>query len=165
MPRYDYKCKECTIQDYIDSDLPLVQVPVPKTTDFDQITSMAFVFEAQHGMAEKPTIKCPICGKKSERSWNTERKSVYVRGNWALDRAGCKLEQERCKLQEDDPYGHMRQPGEADDLDKKLEKIGRKLQNKKYGINTVEMIGWDEKERYIAKLKQKALEKRAKDNV
>jgi len=162
MATYNYRCNKCTIQHYIDSDLSVEQVPIPFTTDLEDLTKENYVFTVSHGMSEKPKIKCPVCKKTDcDRSYNTERTAVYTRGNYIQDTAGCKLEQELSKLRENDPYGHMRQPGEADDLEKRLLDVGKRLQNRKHGRNMEAYASWDVKEQYIAQLKLEVLEKKS----
>lgn len=99
--RYDYRCNKCD-----------------------------HVWEVSHGLDEKPKIKCPECGSKSTEIAITTAPTTYVKGYGWLDKKGRNRDMNLHKLQNDDPYGNMRQPGEKEDLEKKL-KSGGKFNPKK----------------------------------
>ena len=90
------------------------------------------VFEVQHGMNEKPKVKCPVCGKtNTERCFAGQDTTFYIRGNGYLDRKGRQRDMHLYKLMNDDPYGHMRPPGERDELAASLRKGGKHNPNPK----------------------------------
>jgi len=67
-------------------------------------------------------IKCPECGAKCHRMIAGEKKHGYIKGNCYLDGAGARRDMNKFTLQENDPYGYMRQDGEVDDMVKRIEK-------------------------------------------
>jgi hypothetical protein len=87
------------------------------------------VWVVVHGMQESPEVLCPVCSSKARKVIQSVHS--YFRGNCYLDIAGCKREMNIHKLKNDDPYGHMRQPGEKDDLINKL-KRGNKPKPKSF---------------------------------
>lgn len=103
MARYNYICDDCS-------------------TDKKWL-----VFEAQHGMNEKPKVKCPKCAKTNTQVCfaGYDAPSVYVRGYGWMDRKGRQRDMHLWKLMNDDPYGGMREPGEKDELAKNLRKGGK----------------------------------------
>lgn len=82
------------------------------------------ILEIHHGMSETPEIKCPVCEHECIR---VIAKSVtaYFRGYGYLDKKGCYRDMNLYKLQTDDPYGYMRQPGEAEFMADQIKKKGK----------------------------------------
>lgn len=99
--RYDYRCLNCS-------------------NDKEWI-----VFEVRHGISEKPTIKCPLCGKTNCERALLDNPVSYTRGYGWLDKRGRNRDMNLHKLVNDDPYGHMRETGEADDLANRLRTGGK----------------------------------------
>lgn len=81
-----------------------------------------FVWEEEHGMNKKPRIKCPKCSGKTSRYFGYTKLTTYTKGNAYLDKKGAGRDREMWTLKHRDPYKHMRDPGEKDDLLIKLDK-------------------------------------------
>jgi putative FmdB family regulatory protein len=99
--RYDYRCNDCS-------------------TDSDWL-----LFEMEHSMNKRPTIKCPQCGGTNTEQAYLSVPMTYVRGYGWLDVRGRRRDMNLFKLQNDDPYRGMREPGEKDDLAHRLRKGGK----------------------------------------
>ena len=86
-----------------------------------------FRFETKHGMNEKPKVKCPKCGGlDTEQCFSGfEPPTFYIHGQGYLDVKGRRRDMHLHKLMNDDPYGHMRQPGEKEELAASLRKGGK----------------------------------------
>lgn len=81
------------------------------------------VWTERHSMDEKPEIKCPVCATVSERTWHGTKQQGWIRGQCYLNRADAKRHMDLRVLESgNDPYGHMRQAGEVDDLKSRLRK-------------------------------------------
>lgn len=80
------------------------------------------VWTEQHGMNDKPEIKCPVCTGAAERTFHGTNFTEWIRGNCYLNRADAKRQMDLRVLETGDPYGHMRQRGEVDDLKSRLRK-------------------------------------------
>ena len=77
-------------------------------------------------MSDKILIEdkeCPVCDGESRKV--IQRTEGYIRGNCYLDTKGCKKDMNLWKLQNDDPYGYMRPPGEKDELIAKIKRNGK----------------------------------------
>lgn len=102
--RYDYKCNDCSNQEEW------------------------VVFEVQHSIKQQPKIICPECkGSNCERAILSTPES-WTRGYGWLDKGGRRRDMNLFHLENKDPYGHMRQKGEADDLANRLRKGGKHKQ-------------------------------------
>lgn len=99
--RYNYICNSCTIGD------------------------KWLVFEVEHGMNEKPKISCPKCGGTETEICFLSSPTFYVKGNGWLDVKGRRRDMHLWKLQNDDPYASMREPGEKEELAASLRKGGK----------------------------------------
>ena len=124
MPFYEYVCLNC--ESKIEGQLTL-----------DEYETAA-VFETVHCMNPSPaelkeaTI-CPRCDKANVRRYYKNQNNVcYIRGNGFLDRAGCHRDMNLHRLETEDPYAEMRQPGEVDDLKQKLKRAGQHNPNSKH---------------------------------
>lgn len=81
------------------------------------------IWTERHGWDEKPEIKCPVCGKDAVKSAHgMGNVTGYIRGNSYLNRGDIARQMDLHTLETKDPYGHMRQPGEVDDLKSRLKK-------------------------------------------
>lgn len=93
------------------------------------------VFDVRHGMfptkKELDVICCPRCKSKNVTKWLSGYDVVgYVSGNGFLDKAGCRREMAVHSLTRKDadtgesldPYGYMRENGEAEDLAIRIKK-------------------------------------------
>jgi putative FmdB family regulatory protein len=76
-----------------------------------------------HSIREDPEILCPECGTKCFRV--IQPVTGYVRGNCYLKKGDCKKAAEIATLQDNDPYGRHRVPGEKDELINKLKNSGK----------------------------------------
>ena len=94
--RYDYQCKGCK-----------------------------HIFLAKHGMNEKPKIKCPKCSSTKTSITFLQAPTFYIRGYGYLDKKGTQRDMNLHKLMNEDPYKHMREKGEKDDLANRLRKGGK----------------------------------------
>lgn len=84
------------------------------------IQKSPLVWFVSHAMEDDPEIKCPVCDANARKV--IQRVTSYFRGNCYLDVEGCKRDMNIYQLQKNDPYGHMRQPGEKDELISKLKR-------------------------------------------
>lgn len=80
------------------------------------------IWTEQHGMNDKPEIKCPVCTGATERTFHGTNFTEWIRGNCYLNRADAKRQMDLRVLETGDPYKGMRQSGEVDDLKSKLRK-------------------------------------------
>lgn len=96
MPYYDYKCEACE-----------------------------HVWEVHHGMSEEPKLECPECSKSDIVKLVSRIAFTYVKGNGFLDVEGRRRDMHLYKLQNDDPYGHMRPPGDKEVIEQKLKNAGK----------------------------------------
>jgi hypothetical protein len=79
------------------------------------------VWTERHGMQETPEYKCPACGEKAVVSSHGVDVTGFIRGNCYLNRKDAKKQMDIRLLETgNDPYGHMRQPGEVDHIKKTL---------------------------------------------
>ena len=73
------------------------------------------VWMIEHNMSDKPEVKCPICNEKAAVIIN-KSPNWHWRGDCYANKADCQKQMNIHKLQTNDPYGYMRQPGEVDDM-------------------------------------------------
>lgn len=99
--RYDYKCLQCS-------------------NDKEWV-----VFEVSHGIRESPKVKCPKCKSDDCERAILETTKHWVRGNGWLDVKGRQRAMNSRIMETNDPYGHMRESGEADDLTYRLRNDGK----------------------------------------
>jgi len=129
MPRYNYECLYClkrALKKYQGelTGLDLTHLLAPEVFEEEVL------FETSHAM--NPTDeelheakKCPRCKKhNSQQTHYGSQIHSYIRGYGWLDRAGAKRDMNRFKLQNDDPYGQYRVPGEVDHIKNTLDKEG-----------------------------------------
>jgi hypothetical protein len=132
--RYHYRCTKddyCTL-----SDLPeefhegKLDIEVAVDSRIIEVTngsidpSSPLVWVVEHPMVESPQVSCPLCNESARRVVSAPS-AMYFRGNCYLDKVGAQRDMNLYKLQKDDPYGYMREPGEKDDLISRLKKKGR----------------------------------------
>jgi len=120
--RYDYKCNDCS-------------------TEKEWV-----VFEVSHSIHEQPEIICPACNKKNCEHIILTASKHWVRGNGWLDVKGRQRDLNRHTLANNDPYAHMRESGEADDLMVRLKNDGKDVRRGR----TVKIYGGPKKEDYVA---------------
>lgn len=76
-----------------------------------------------HGMNEEQDIKCPACGIDSTRIIG--RTTFYFPGNCFLNKVDCKRQMALHKLENNDPYAHIRPEGDKEELIKKIKRGGK----------------------------------------
>lgn len=119
MPFYNYQCtKECKVK----------QLPkeLKEKLCIEKHPKGMLVWTEQHAMPEDnkwPKIACPLCSSEAKPTWHGINQQGYTRGDCYLNRGDCNRQMDLDLLSQGrDPYGHMRQPGEVDELKKKLKK-------------------------------------------
>lgn len=117
MPFYNYVCLKLCKTKKLSKELK-------EKLAIEQHPKGILVWTEQHGMNDKPEIKCPVCTGPTERTWHGASFIGWTRGNCYLNRADAKRQMDLRLLETkgDDPYGYMRQPGEVDDLKSRLRK-------------------------------------------
>jgi hypothetical protein len=127
MANYNYRCTE---------DCLLKDLPDDKHDGLILMSTRGgeLVWEVSHGMSEEPDIKCPLCGAEAIKTLlGVPFPEAYIRGNCYLDKEGCRRDMDLYKLNKgQDPYAHMRQPGELDDLKNRLRRGGKHNPKTKY---------------------------------
>jgi len=137
MPHYHYLCKVC--------EKRLVEA---KGEPLNQEEELEAIFETSHAMEPtrselRAAKQCPRCGSRNtHKTVNGIKVSGYVLGNGFLDREGVRRDMQLFHLtQKDsetgsplDPYGYLRQPGEADDLATRIKRTGQRGNNKKHHV-------------------------------
>ena len=83
-----------------------------------------YEFITEHGMNEKPIVKCPKCNTITKQLFKTTNVG-YIRGYGYMDKEGCHRDMNVHKLMNDDPYASMRQPGEKEELANSIRKGGK----------------------------------------
>jgi len=103
------------------------------------------LFETEHSInADAAEVAeamiCPRCdGTECEKTFYGYNTIGYIRGNGYLDKAGCHRDMNLHRLETEDPYGEMRQPGEVDDLKGRLKRAGQHDPKPKHFVAQVEM--------------------------
>jgi len=121
MPSYYYFCKDCE-----------VEATKIKGGELTYDEEWEVIFETYHSMGageeeKKKATTCPRCNSYNARqAFNHNDYTGYVRGDGYLDKEGVRRDMNVCKLQDDDPYASMREPGEVDDKIAKFKKAGRR---------------------------------------
>jgi len=131
MPWYNYLCETCTLSDAVeeveeDGVLHLeTKIEKKVQIDFRKDGAQPLVWEERHSIFDDPEISCPCCGVVCKKTMIGVEVVSYVRGDGYLDKQGCTRDMNLYKLMKEDPYGHMRQAGEKDDLAQKLRNAGK----------------------------------------
>jgi hypothetical protein len=131
---YPYQCsneKPCNVKNLPKDAHPTMR-PEEEVCIEKHPTGM-LVWLENHGMNETPEIKCPACGGKAVRSTHGITPPVgHVRGQCYLNRGDQRRQMDLRTLEAgQDPYAHMRQPGELDDLKSRLQ--GKQKQRQYFG--------------------------------
>jgi len=129
--KYQFCCDDCSIEksqipylkkeDRCDSE-ELIAGAHPKTGEY--------LFFINCKMQDKPgNPKCPKCGgTKTYTSFTENNIMCYIRGDGLVkDKGGARRDMHKHHLQNNDPYGYMRQPGEVDHMIDRLERAGQDL--------------------------------------
>lgn len=129
--KYNYYCenKECTISDYQTSDADGLILVLNHAEDFK---TQLLVWEVSHGMMEAPSITCPVCGGKAAKYLAFNYGAFYIRGNYLLDKAGCRRQMDLHYLDGKDEdgnplnsYDEHYEPGEKDHIRQFLKRGGK----------------------------------------
>ena len=124
MPKYQYSCDDCSNSSHKKNEL------FDESVGHGFHDSGEFLFVVECKMADKPKKpKCPRCGGNKTKSSYTDLKlQCWVRGDGIVkDRAGARRDMNRHHLVNQDPYGHMRQPGEVDHMLDEMRDRGRNM--------------------------------------
>jgi len=113
---YNYECtKSCLVKN--------VPKDIKKNLLIEPHPDGLLIWTVQHGINEDPKLTCPLCNSEARRSWYGIKLQTFVRGNCYLNKDDCRRQMDLRLLEAgQDPYKHMRQPGEVDDLKSKLKK-------------------------------------------
>lgn len=129
MPIYQYTCESCSIE--------LSNKKINKNEKFDgkigfHKKSKEYLFTIECKMKDKPSKPvCPRCKSNDKvcQSYTDYKLEFWIRGNGLVnDIGGARRDMHRHKLNNDDPYGHMREKGEKDYLDDKFRRAGMNMQ-------------------------------------
>ena len=144
MPIYRYVCgkprkKRCTLndlpEDYFNGDIKYSidfddDRLISWTEDGQKDGEKSFVVQlVQHGMFEDKDVQCPVCNIKAIKTIG--KVISYFPGNCYLNKVDCQKKIMLDKLENDDPYGHMRPEGDKEDLIKRINR-GRKDPSKNF---------------------------------
>lgn len=134
MPFYNYISEDCTVGDFLDSDVDGLHIWIdPDTEDYRQ---EPLVWQEYHSISDLPeTIPCPVTGRQCNRTVLGVRASFIIKGGFLRDKKECKLLSQIHQLDNDDPYGHLREAGEADDKKSQLKRILRRHGNRKVDVS------------------------------
>lgn len=130
--KYDYYCENgCTLKDYSKSKADGYTLTVKE--DSKKVNEEPLVWEMSHGMNETPEVKCPACKGPAAKSLMFSSANWHIKGNWALDKAGCRREMHIHKLNtpSENPYDQHYEPGEREDIKHRLRKAGRRAMRHK----------------------------------
>jgi len=123
--RHDYLCNKCVAKAAKECGREL--------TDEEE---MELVYEVQYGFdatkkQKKKAAKCPVCKSVDVRKVYNSLPEVRIKNSlpwWEFKKknaAAMKREMTLHRLEQHDPYAHMRQSGEVDDIKDKLRKPKR----------------------------------------
>ncbi len=124
---YHYFCESgCKVGDYAKSKVDNHTLIVSRKSNKPRAELL--VWEVDHPMADKPTVTCPVCNGAASKNLGFLNVGFHIRGNWALDKAGCKREMDLYKLDnpKDNVYDEYYESGERDHIKNNLLKAGRK---------------------------------------
>lgn len=105
MSSFYYNCNNCCKE------------PAEKDSDY-------FVLLVEHEVGDSKKFNCPFCGKDDVEKLMMPPSLIYTRGNGWLDKKGARRDMNKWKLEHEDPYASMREPGEAFDMKEKFRKGG-----------------------------------------
>ena len=98
----------------------------------EDVDKCRLIWVVKHGMFEKPEVLCPITNKPAIRII-VDCPTFYTKGNGLVnDVAGARRDMNLYRLQQEDPYAHMRERGEKDDLIHRLKNGGKHNGHKQY---------------------------------
>ena len=129
---YPYQCgneKPCSVKDMKPENAHPTLRPEEEIC-LEKHPKDMLVWLESHGMNDTPEIKCPGCGGKAVRSTHgLTPPRGHIRGQCYLNRADQRRQMDLRTLESgNDPYAHMREPGEIDDLKSRLQGKQKKRQ-------------------------------------
>lgn len=132
---YPYQCskeKPCNVKDVKPENAHPTMRP-EEDLCLEKHPQGMLVWLENHGMNEIPEIKCPGCGGKAMRStYGLTPPRGFIRGQCYLNRADQRRQMDLRTIESgQDPYAHMRQAGEVDDLKARLQ--GKQKQRQYFG--------------------------------
>ncbi len=129
MPNYFYECLDCKAK--LERELGRTAFAAD---EYEELV----LFETAHSYTPTAAelaeaLVCPRCDSTNAvKTYYGYKVLSYIRGNGYLDRAGCHRDMNLHQLtgtddkgQPLDPYDHMRQPGEVEDLKVRLKRAGQ----------------------------------------
>jgi predicted nucleic acid-binding Zn ribbon protein len=139
MPVYKYVCGKSREERCKLKDLPEeffdecklegynveIETRLTELTEDDQIdvVKTPIVWSVFHMMSDVYEGVCPACGGAPKRTIGDM--TFFFPGNCFLNKVDCKRQMALHKLENDDPYGHMRPEGDKEALVAKLKRGGK----------------------------------------
>ena len=117
MPTYQFSCEDCSITKGKAKNRQHC-IPDEDTAGWHPHTG-DYMFYVRCKMSDKPkNPKCPKChGQNTISNLFGQETMSWIRGNGIVnDKAGARRDMNRHTLENNDPYGHMRQSGEVDHM-------------------------------------------------
>lgn len=124
MPTYHYRSEPAIKLKDVDVDkLKGYELFIENPDDFGDSRLIWIVTHSMFGATE---VKCPITGQPAIKTILGCEPTFYFKGEGLVrDKAGAYRDMNLHRLQQDDPYGHMRERGEKDDLIHRLKNGGK----------------------------------------
>jgi transposase-like protein len=116
MPIYQYCCENCSISATKVEKKKLVADIDNNVSGFNNDEYLFFIECSMNNKKSKP--RCPKCKKnKTRQSFSEMTLTCYVRGDGLVkDKVGARRDMNKFHLVNQDPYGHMRVPGETEHM-------------------------------------------------
>lgn len=160
MPRYNYICEKCTVEDYIKSKVDGLSIFVSPEATEKTFKKEQLVWEEIHGIQESPEVKCPVCKKSCERTFYGVRVGFIIPGSYLRDTVECKTLANIHRLENDDPYAKHRVSGEKDH---KITEFKKSL--KRRSISKSDKLGNSLKEKEEKARKSRKIKIKGKNNT
>jgi len=116
MPIYQYCCENCSDSATKVEKKKLIADVDNNVNGFNDEEYLFFIECSMKDKKSKP--RCPRCNKnKTRQSFSEMTLTCYVRGDGLVkDKVGARRDMNKFHLVNQDPYGHMRVPGETDHM-------------------------------------------------
>lgn len=116
MPIYQYCCENCSDSATKVEKKKLVADIDNNVNGFNNDEYLFFIECSMNNKKSKP--RCPKCKKnKTRQSFSEMTLTCYVRGDGLVkDKVGARRDMNKFHLVNQDPYGHMRVPGETEHM-------------------------------------------------
>ena len=123
MPRYNYECEKCKLFDLLDNIDKIddnIVIMINSKLGKDQV----LVWEVIRRITDESEVLCPVCGKKALQTYRNidSIPGAVIKGRVYENRIVNRLHSDKALVQENDPYGQWRQPGETEQISKYLDK-------------------------------------------